>query len=74
MARTRKTNSRAKTARRKKRAMMIGLALLFLGGFAFLVTRPASTADGAGQLGARLPDRTRVCMLQDNVQAQAGLA
>src|SRR5712691_4378213 len=73
MERTRRTKVQAKKASRKKRAAIIGVALLLLGGFALLLTRPASTEDVAGWSGARLSDRTRVCMLQDNVQAQAGL-
>src|SRR2546430_11942232 len=73
MERIRRTKSQAKKASMKKRAAIIGVALLLLGGFALLLTRPASTEDVAGRSGARLSDPTRVCMLQDNVQAQAGL-
>ncbi len=73
MERTRRMKSTTKKTSVKKRATIIGVALVLLGGFALLLTRPASTEDAAGRYGDRLTDRTRVCMLQDNVQAQAGL-
>jgi YHS domain-containing protein len=73
MEHTRMTKPQAKRVIVKKRAATIGVALLLLGGFALFLTKPASTEDAAGQSGMRLGDRTRVCMLQDNVQAQAGL-
>ena len=73
MERRRMTKSTAKRTCVTKRATIIGVALLLLGGFALLFTRPASTEDATGRPGARLTDRTRVCMLQDTVQARAGL-
>jgi YHS domain-containing protein len=65
--------SQVKGKRVMKRAVAIGVATLLLTGVAFFLTRPASTENAAGQYGERLTDRTRVCMLQDTIQAQAGL-
>ena len=73
MVHTRMTKSTAKRVKVTKRAAVIGVTVLLLGGFALFLTRQASTEITAGQGGMRLADRTRVCMLQDNVQAQAGL-
>ena len=73
MKRTHEMRSRVKRKRGMKRAVAIGVTALLLGGFALLLTRPASTEATAGRHGVRLADRTRVCMLQDTVQAQTGL-
>lgn len=73
MKQTRGKKQRDKMPRVMKKAMVIGVVTLLLGGVALFVTTPASTEDVAGRDGARLTDRTRVCMLQDTVQAQAGL-
>jgi YHS domain-containing protein len=62
-----------KRARVMQKAAVIGIVTLLLAGFALFVSRPASTEDATGRYGARLTDRTRVCMLQDTVQAQTGL-
>lgn len=74
MEATRGMRSRTRKAKLLKRVAAGGVMTLLLGGFAFFLTRPASTEAIAGQGGMRLADRTRVCMLQDTVQAQAGLA
>lgn len=74
MERTLMRGSKTKKAVLVKRAATIGVMALLLGGFAFFLTRPASTDDAERQSGMRLADRTRVCMLQDTLQAQAGLA
>jgi len=73
MAPIRMTKSTAKRVKVTKRAAVIGVTVLLLGGFALSLTRPAATEITAGQDGMRLTDRTRVCMLQDTVQAHAGL-
>lgn len=73
MKRARMMKPRAKRARVMQKAALIGVAVLLLGGMALFFSRPASTEDAEGRYGARLADRTRVCMLQDTVQAQAGL-
>ena len=73
MGRIRVMQSRTKRGRILRRAVGIGISALLLGGFALVVSRPASTEDAAGPSGERLTDRTRVCMLQDTVQTQAGL-
>jgi YHS domain-containing protein len=74
MERARAIQLRTKTGRRLWRVTVSGLLALLFGGFVVLVTRPASPTATAGQDGMRLVDRTRVCMLQDTLQAQAGLA
>ena len=74
MEHARGMRSRTRKAKLLKRVAAIGAVVFLLGGFAFFLTRPASTEAIAGQGGMRLADRTRVCMLQDTVQAQAGLA
>lgn len=63
---------RKRLSRLQRGAVIGGVGLLLVGVF-LLLTRPASTEEGAAQHGERLMDRTRVCMLQDTVQAQAGL-
>jgi hypothetical protein len=73
MESTRGRRPRTRTAKLLKRAAAIGVVAFLLGGFALLLTRPASTEATVGQEGMRLADRTRVCMLQDTVQAQTGL-
>src|SRR5712692_8921572 len=65
--------SRAKRMKVMKRVAVIGVASLLLTGVALFLTRSASTENVAGRYGERLMDRTRVCMLQDTVQARAGL-
>jgi YHS domain-containing protein len=65
--------SGTKRTRSKHWIMVLGITVLMLGGFAFFVSKPASTEEAGGRSGQRLTDRTRVCMLQDTVQAQAGL-
>jgi YHS domain-containing protein len=62
-----------KITRVLQQGMLIGGVMLLLVGVLFVLSRPASIGDTAGQDGARLADRARVCMLQDTVQAQAGL-
>lgn len=73
MKRTREMRSRTKRTRVMKRAVVIGGAALLLTGVALFLTKSASTENVAGRYGERLMDRTRVCMLQDTVQTQAGL-
>lgn len=58
---------------RLRRGIVIGGVGVLLVSVLFLLTRPASTEQDAGQQGQRLVDRTRVCMLQDTLQARAGL-
>jgi YHS domain-containing protein len=75
MKQTRGRKQKAKMPRMMKKVAVIGVTVLLLAGVvALFLTRPASTEATAGQDGMRLADRTRVCMLQDTVQAQAGLA
>ena len=73
MKRMREMRSQVKGKRVMKRAVAIRVATLLLTGVAFFLTRPASTEDAISRSGMRLADRTRVCMLQDTVQTQAGL-
>jgi len=74
MKRTHEMRSRAKRTRVRKRAAVIGgAALLLVGVVTLCFTRLASTEEASGRSGARLTDRTRVCMLQDTVQGRAGL-
>jgi YHS domain-containing protein len=74
MERVRMMRSRTKQGRRLGRVAAIGAVVFSLGGFALFLTRPTSTEATAGRDGMRLADRARVCMLQDTIQAQAGLA
>ncbi len=73
MEHARGTRSRTKKTRLLRRAAAGGILALAVGGFVFFVTRPVSTEATAGREGMRLADRTRVCMLQDTLQTQAGL-
>lgn len=74
MKQTHTMKRRSKVSRVMKRATIIGGAALLLAGVVVLcLTGLTSAGDAAGRSGVRLADRSRVCMLQDTVQAQAGL-
>jgi len=70
--RQRRTQQKVQSRRLRRGAVIGGVGVLLVG-VLFLLTRPVSTEEDAGQHGQRLADRTRVCMLQDTIQAQAGL-
>ena len=73
MKRMRVMKRKSTRTRVMNRVAVIGVAVLLLAGVALCLSRLAPTAAAGGQSGARLVDRTRVCMLQDTVQTQAGL-